>query len=158
MIYKLAYNATTKVAQLLPNTYTNLPVGSTLVGTFHHDNDIDDEEGFDVSHVIYQHVQDLLYGIGVQDMQSVKILYNTAVTGITVTPDTVTLAPAATQQLTAVVTPADASAPLVIWTTSDATKATVSSTGLVTAVATGSATITGTVNGGFTDTCVVTIS
>jgi uncharacterized protein YjdB len=45
----------------------------------------------------------------------------------------------------------------VTWTTSDATKATVSAAGVITAVASGSATITGTYQG-HTDTCVVTVS
>ena len=44
------------------------------------------------------------------------------------------------------------------WTTSDATKATVSSYGVVTSVATGSATITATSPGATTDTCAVTVS
>lgn len=78
---------------------------------------------------------------------------------VDVSPATATKAPAATQQLTAVVTPAESNQ-AVTWTTSDATKATVSSTGLVTAVATGSATITATTKSGpiVTDTSVITIS
>jgi len=44
------------------------------------------------------------------------------------------------------------------WTTSDATKATVSSYGVVTSVATGSATITATSPDAGTDTCAVTVS
>ena len=46
----------------------------------------------------------------------------------------------------------------VTYTTSDSTKATVSSAGVVTSVATGSATITATAPNGETDTCAVTIS
>jgi len=46
----------------------------------------------------------------------------------------------------------------VTYTTSDATKATVSSAGVVTSVATGSATITATAPNGETDTCAVTVS
>ena len=64
-----------------------------------------------------------------------------------------------TQQLTPTVLPASAVNKKVTYSTSDATKATVSATGLVTAVAAGTATITvTTVDGGFTDTCVVTVS
>ena len=44
------------------------------------------------------------------------------------------------------------------WTTSDATKATVSNGGIVTSVATGSATITATSPSATTDTCTVTVS
>lgn len=82
-----------------------------------------------------------------------------APTSVAVSPKTATKAPAATQQLTATVSPAEANQ-AVTWTTSDATKATVSSTGLVTAVATGSATITATTKSGpiVTDTSVITVS
>jgi hypothetical protein len=69
---------------------------------------------------------------------------------VNVTPPTASLAVGATQQLTA--TTLDASGNIltgrvVIWSTSDETKASVSSTGLVTAVAAGTATITATSEG-----------
>jgi hypothetical protein len=81
---------------------------------------------------------------------------------LVVTPATTTKAAAATQQLVATATLSDGETEVVVtalttWTTSDATKATVNAAGLVTAVATGSATITGTYKGK-TDTCVVTVS
>lgn len=88
---------------------------------------------------------------------------------ISVTPATDTLAAAETQQLAVEATwlAVPAGTPTVtadvtgdgrcVYTTSDATKATVSSSGLITAVATGSATITATFHGR-TDTCVVTVS
>ena len=64
-----------------------------------------------------------------------------------------------TQQLTETVEPSNASNKNVIWTSSDTDVATVSSTGLVTAVGVGTATITvETVNGGFKATCSVTIN
>ena len=91
-------------------------------------------------------------------MQSVTILYNIPVTDISVLPATATKVAGQTQQLTVTFTPTDASVPRVAWTTSDATKATVSSTGLVTTVAAGSVTITGTANGAITDTCVITVT
>ncbi|QEG09247.1 structural protein with Ig domain [Stenotrophomonas phage Pokken] len=71
-----------------------------------------------------------------------------AVTGVTVTPTTASKQVGQTQQLTAEVAPANASNKKVNWSTSDATKATVSATGLVTAVAAGSATITATTEDG----------
>jgi hypothetical protein len=46
----------------------------------------------------------------------------------------------------------------VVWTSSDTTKATVSSAGVITSVAAGSATITATAPNGNTDTCAVTVS
>ncbi|WP_105693551.1 Ig-like domain-containing protein [Cronobacter dublinensis] len=82
-----------------------------------------------------------------------------AVTGVTVTPATASLAIGATRQLTGSVQPSDATDKSGTWTTSDATKATVSSTGLVTGVAAGTSTITFKSNdGNFTATCAVTVT
>lgn len=79
--------------------------------------------------------------------------------GVTVTPATASLAVGATRQLTGSVQPTDATDRTGTWTTSDATKATVSNTGLVTAVAAGSATITFTsTDGNFTGTTAVTVT
>ena len=80
-------------------------------------------------------------------------------TGVTVTPATTSLAVGATRQLTGTVNPADASDRSGTWKTSDATKATVNSTGLVTGVAAGTATVTFTSNdGSFTGNCAVTVT
>lgn len=80
-------------------------------------------------------------------------------TGVTVTPATASLVVGATRQLTGAVQPTDSTVRTGTWTTSDATKATVSNTGLVTAVAAGRATITFTsTNGGFTGTTAVTVT
>ncbi|EOI3556406.1 UNVERIFIED_ASMBLY: Ig domain-containing protein [Cronobacter sakazakii] len=82
-----------------------------------------------------------------------------AVTGVTVTPATASLAVGATRQLTGTILPSDATDKSGTWTTSDATKATVSSTGLVTGVAAGTSTITFKSNdGNFTATCAVTVT
>lgn len=80
-------------------------------------------------------------------------------TGVTVTPATTSVVVSATRQLTGNVLPADATDKSGTWTTSDATKATVSSTGLVTGVAAGTATITFKSNdGNFTGTTTVTVT
>lgn len=80
-------------------------------------------------------------------------------TGVTVTPATTSLVVGATRQLTGTVNPSDATDRSGTWTTSDATKATVNSTGLVTGVAAGSATITFKSNdGNFTGTTAVTVT
>lgn len=78
-------------------------------------------------------------------------------TSISVTPPTATLAPAATQQLAVVDSNSANVVNLASYVSSDPTKATVSSSGLITAVATGSTTVTATYLG-LTDTCVVTVS
>ncbi len=81
------------------------------------------------------------------------------VTGVTVSPTTATLAVGATQQLTATVAPANATNPLVGWASSAEGIATVSSQGLVTAIAQGSATITAnTADGSFKATSAITVT
>ncbi|NEG85110.1 DNA breaking-rejoining protein [Pantoea agglomerans] len=80
-------------------------------------------------------------------------------TGVTVTPATTSVVVGSTRQLTGTVLPADATDKSGTWTTSDATKATVSSTGLVTGVGAGTATITFKSNdGNFTGTTTVTVT
>lgn len=81
------------------------------------------------------------------------------VASVSVAPASKTLAVGETQQLTPTVLPASAVNKKVTYTTSDATKATVSATGLVTAVAAGAVSIVvHTVDGNKTATCAVTVS
>ena len=81
------------------------------------------------------------------------------VASVSVTPSTSTGAVGTTVQLAANVLPADATDKTGTWSSSDATKATVSSSGLVTRVATGTATITFTTNDGAkTGTSAITIT
>jgi uncharacterized protein YjdB len=82
-----------------------------------------------------------------------------AVTGVTVTPSTATVAVGATSNLTATVAPANAVNKTVNWTSSNTGVATVNaSSGVVTGVSAGSADITATTaDGGFTSTCTVTV-
>ena len=83
----------------------------------------------------------------------------TSTSGVTVTPETAALNVGETKQLSAVVAPATASNKNVTWSTSSGNVATVNSSGLVTAVGNGTATITAsTVSGGYSDTCAVTVS
>ena len=82
-----------------------------------------------------------------------------AVTGITLDQEAIQLKAGKTKQLTATVTPDNATDKTVAWSSSDESVATVSEDGTVTAVAEGTATITATANGGdnITATCVVTV-
>src|ERR1019366_4674280 len=83
---------------------------------------------------------------GKQGQQSITVT-PIPVASLTVTPTTASLAIGATQQLTATTLDANGntlSGRAVTWGTSDATKATVSASGLVTAIAPGTATITAT--------------
>ncbi|MCF3649116.1 Ig-like domain-containing protein [Synoicihabitans lomoniglobus] len=79
-----------------------------------------------------------------------------AVTGVSVSPTSLSFPVGQVQQLFATVSPANATDPTVTWSTSAPTVATVDANGFVTAVATGTATITATTNdGGFTASAVV---
>lgn len=81
------------------------------------------------------------------------------VTGVSVDPENALIAVGGTQQLTVSIEPADATNQAVSFSSDDAAVATVNSTGLVTAVATGSATITITTDdGGFTATSIVDVN
>lgn len=161
-IYQVALKLSTKTVTIQAKGDA-LPSGAVKIGEFKHDAS-DDALGHPDSHnhVFYHHVRDLMYHAGHQNMQAFKIEQDTAyvaLTNISSTPATVTLAPAATQQITNSFTPNNASNQAVTYSSSNPAKATVSNTGLITAVATGSATITVTTSdGALTDTVVVTIS
>lgn len=83
----------------------------------------------------------------------------TAATGIALSPKTATLLIGKTQQLTATISPSNASNKTVSYQSNDQTVATVSASGIVTALKAGNATITATTDdGGFTDTSAITVS
>ncbi len=83
----------------------------------------------------------------------------TAVTGIALNKSTTSLLVSSTETLTATISTAGATNKNVLWSSSDPTIATVSSTGLVTAVKKGVATISvSSVNGLFTASCVVSVT
>jgi uncharacterized protein YjdB len=71
-----------------------------------------------------------------------------AVTGVTVSPASASVDVNSTQLLTATISPSNATNQNVTWTSSDVSVATVSTSGLVTAVAAGTATITATTQDG----------
>ncbi len=86
-------------------------------------------------------------------------LASVQVTGVTVSPTTASITAGATTQLTATVAPSTATDKSVIWTSSNAAVASVSSTGLVTGVAMGSATISvTTTDQAKVATCAVTVA
>ncbi|MGE5398535.1 MAG: Ig-like domain-containing protein, partial [Chitinophagales bacterium] len=81
------------------------------------------------------------------------------VTGVTITPSIITLAPGGSRTLTANVEPSNATNKNVGWSSSRPSIATVDQNGKVTAVALGNATITViTEDGGYTADCYVTVS
>ena len=85
-------------------------------------------------------------------------LKNVSVTGVTITPTTLTLKTGTTGTLTATVVPENAAGTTVAWSSSDTNIATIEN-GIVTAISEGSTTIkVKTDDGGFTATCEVTVT
>ncbi|MDD2376114.1 MAG: Ig-like domain-containing protein [Clostridia bacterium] len=81
-----------------------------------------------------------------------------AVTGITVTPETMNLNVGETSSASATVSPSNANNVLVNWSSNSSSIATVSSNGTITGVSQGTAVITAkSVDGEYTDTCTVTV-
>jgi hypothetical protein len=123
--------------------------GHSNIGNFYHDGggaDVihSDANGkLDDSHVVFHHVRDMLYPLGVMDMSRVKITYK-RVTSIASdaadkamdhTSDT-------TEQINTTFTPADAPNRGLTYESSNPAVLTVNATGLVTAVAAGTAKVT----------------
>jgi len=97
-----------------------------------------------------------------EKIDSITVTVNSAtiaVTGVTIAEEDQTILVGDTLQLTETVAPSDASNKNVTWTSDDEDVATVSSSGLVSAVAEGTATITvTTVDGGKTDSITITVN
>lgn len=82
-----------------------------------------------------------------------------AVTGVQMSSSTLALTTGSTATLVATIKPTSAANKSVTWTSSNSSVATVNSSGVVTGIAAGTATITvTTVDGGYTATCTVTVS
>jgi len=96
---------------------------------------------------------------GYTDTCIVTVTPNTiAVTGITVTPSTMNLYVGQHSTATATVTPSNATNKNVTWSSNNNSVATVSSNGNITGLSVGTAVVTATtVDGGYTDTCTVTV-
>lgn len=92
------------------------------------------------------------------DVYIYKKRVNIPVTGISVSPTSTSVGVGGTVDLTATITPNNATDKAVTWTSSDETKATVSSSGVVTGVAAGDVTITATAHGDNTKTATCTIT
>ena len=90
--------------------------------------------------------------------QSTVTVVFISVTGVKISLNSISVNIGATEQLTASVEPSNAVNQNINWSSSDTSLATVDSTGLVTGVSKGTATITVTTEeGGFTDQCTVTV-
>lgn len=178
--YQIAFNLATKVVTIQAKGDA-LPTGSKKIGGFAHadvEPNLTDLE-FDVNHVFFHHVRHALYhtssktGVAdythllfpdnITDLAGIHITTDTdyvALTTVTAAPATVTLAKGATQQITNTFAPTNASNKAVTYTSNNTARATVSSTGLITAGQTsGAVNITVTSDDGAkTSTVVVTVS
>ena len=103
-----------------------------LEGDLNHDNKVD--------------VADVTYLVNIIMNQSTS--EDIPVTGVSVSPTSATISVNGTQQLSATVSPSDATNKSVTWSSSNTSVATVSSSGLVTGKTAGTATITVTTNDG----------
>lgn len=175
--YQIAFHLPTKHA-VIQAAGDALPpneggVAYNNIGTFEHADTeaaIADLE-HDVNHVFFQHVRDALYHVnavtGLRVNGTLQFPNNiTDMAGLTITSDVsgvelgaaFSLAVDETRQLAPTFTPPELeNGQPIVYSSSDPTKATVSATGLVTAVAAGTSTITATV-GGESDTVVVTVT
>lgn len=162
--YQVTWNATTRVATVQLNSKA-ASAGSVKIGEFAHHNDATDPLETEVNHVFYHHVRDALYFQNVLDMQSVQINLdettggNIPATSVSITPNAANMVVGGTRQLAPVVAPADATNKAVTYTSYDATIATVTAGGLVTALKAGVCGIQiMTTDGGFTAVFTATIA
>ena len=152
MFYRINWHAATRRV-LLESNANAAPAaiggaGMTNLGTFEHDNKDEESTGLNGmqgladNHVLFHHVQDVLYKQGVQDMQSVKI-YVDRPRAISIGTGTLTVAVGANSApLATTATPSGVKDKAVTFTSSDPTKATVDEKGVVHGVTAGTAVIT----------------
>lgn len=159
-VYKVGWKASTREFEIKRNS-ENLTGGFVSQGTFTH-TPADNNDGYDANKVFFHFIQDKAYALGITNMQSVKILADVIVNAVSISTLPATqeldLSAGGTVQLVTTFTPSDTDDQRLTYVSSDPTKATVSKTGLVTAVGVGETTITVTSrDGAKTDTCVVTV-
>lgn len=124
MQYKVALNNSNPLAPLVQvlASATAIPGGYTEIGTFEHPGL--DTQGPEVSHVIYQHVQELMYKVnpipdGLQNLQFTHITWPGKVVATAVTVADQNVDAGTETQLTPVFTPAQISRNRVRWSTRD---------------------------------------
>lgn len=153
--YRVVYNKVSKVA-LVQLEATAVPGGSVNAGTFVYPDG--------TNRVLFHYIRDLLYKLGVQDMQATRINLAAGsqpikVEAIHVTPSDFSVAVNATQQLTVAYVPTTATTKTAVYESKDPSIATVSNAGLVTGKKKGKTTIAiASTDGGKMDTCEVTVT
>lgn len=153
MLKKVRWHAANKIAYVIKNADAN-PAGTVAAGgTFDHETDNTHGE-----HVLYQHVQECLYKIGVTDMQSVTIQVQAESINAFPATKTLDISNGETLQITTELVPSNSAGSAFTYVSSDPTKATVNAAGLVTPVAAGTSNITVThTQSGKTDVVAITV-
>lgn len=158
--YQVAYKASTKEAFLQAYGDATLS-GAVNIGDFYHDGGgVDALDPVSDNHVLYHDIQDICYRNDLLNMQDIKIKI-TRVTSIesSVADAAMHTGSDTTEQISTVFTPATASNRTLSYSSSNPAVATVSASGLITAVGAGSCVITVTAeDGGATDTVAITVS
>lgn len=121
MLYKVVLNNTNPLAPLVQvlASAAGTPGGYTAIGTFEHPGL--DTLGAEVSHVIFQHVQELMYKRvpSLQNLQMTHITWPGKVVATAVAQTNKFVDAGSETQLTATFTPADISRKRVRWSTRD---------------------------------------
>lgn len=161
MVQKVFVHTINKTVRIRPNS-ESVAAGEVQIGTIDHtDAGAEDIIGHKASHVVYQHIEQMMNKAKLFDHHLYRIIAGKYVTGVNAGRDvTVTAANGAnhTKQLAPTVLPTDTTeSKAVTYVSSVPAKATVSNTGLVTGVAAGTTVITVTASG-FTDTLTVTVT
>ena len=141
--YKVGRKTSTLEIEIIPNA-ASFTSGFVSLGTFTHDansDPLDPAVNDGHNHKFWHHVRDLLFTDGELNPSKYSLIVRVA-TAMAVSPTTVTKAAGQTQQITVTFTPANVLDESLTYESSNTDKATVSATGLITAVATGTATIT----------------
>ncbi|WP_298507232.1 Ig-like domain-containing protein, partial [uncultured Maribacter sp.] len=95
---------------------------------------------------------------GTEEVFTVTVTREVAVTSVEITPETGTIAINATQQCVATIGPTNATNQTIIWTSSDPNIGSITPEGLLTGVAEGVVTITATASNGVESTSVMTVT
>lgn len=139
MKYTVLWNKTTRELRVAAADAT--AAGFTKLGDINHP-DATDTLGPQVSHVLYQHVEDLLYKSGEEDMQRLKLTWPGKVVAQFISTDPskeqkILGKPGATKQIIIFTFPEEISDRRGIYKSTNEKVAKVSSTGLVTLIGTG---------------------
>lgn len=144
-----------KVAVLINprNSNSSFVIPSGMAGTY---NDVFAPGGSAITWTTGQNVTLAPYEYIVLTNSNVSVV---AVSGVSVSPSTISISEGLSQALTASISPTHATNQSVTWTSSNNSVATVSASGVVSAISPGSATITVTSeDGGYTDDAVIEVS